>query len=511
MKRIPAIEMSGISKRFPGVSANDNINFKVYPGEIHALLGENGAGKSTLMSILAGLYRPDSGKIKIKGEAVKLRSPGNALEAGIGMIYQHFRLVSNFTIAENIILGTKNKKIGINKEQIESDIRSFSSSFGMEINPADKIYQLSLGEQQRVEILKMLYRGCEILIMDEPTTVLTPGEVKELFKILRTMAEQGKGVVLITHKLDEVMEIADYVTVLRSGKVVGDGQISELDKQSLTRMMVGRDIVHSQAEGKKQIGELILAVDNLNVKGVRGNRAVSNLSFNLYKGEILAIAGVAGNGQKELIEAIAGLREIESGSIEYEGEEIQHYNVKARAVLGIRTVPEDRIGMGLVPNISIMDNSILRSYLQDEFKKGFLLDYPKIKEYARQIISDYNIVCSDIHHPVNYLSGGNLQKLLLGREIDGNPRVLAAAYPVRGLDVAASEDVYNLFFHEREKGTAILLILEDLEDVFRIADRVAVMYQGSIKKILEVENTSIDEIGSIMLGAEVMGEQYAEV
>ncbi len=497
--------MKGISKRFPGVIANDNISFRVYPGEIHALLGENGAGKSTLMSILAGLYRPDSGTIKVKGEVIRLHSPRKALEEGIGMIYQHFRLVNNFTVAENIVLGSKHVNWGIKQERIQKETREISHNYGLEINPAVRVNQLSLGEQQRVEILKMLYRGCDILIMDEPTTVLTPGEVKELFQVLRIMSRQGKSIVLITHKLNEVMEIADYVTVLRRGKVVGDDRIENLDEGILTRMMVAREVVYSQAQRDSSPGGVILNVDNLKIQGDRGNIAVHEVSFNLRRGEIMAIAGVAGNGQRELVEALAGLRKAVSGSIEYEGEEIKHYDAKSRIALGINMVPEDRIGMGLVPNLSVIDNSILRSYYKEEFYSGWFLNYNKIRSYTDRIINEYNIVLSDSNHPVNYLSGGNLQKLLLGREIDQKPRVLLASYPIRGLDVAAAEGVYDLLLKERDKGTAILLVLEDLDDIFRIADRVAVMYQGFIRKILDVEKTSIDEIGSIMVGTELAG------
>jgi len=505
LKRIPVIEMKGISKRFPGVIANDNISFRVYPGEIHALLGENGAGKSTLMSILAGLYRPDNGTIKVKGKAVRLYSPRKALEEGIGMIYQHFRLVNNFTVAENIVLGSRDINWGISQERIEKETRDMSRSYGMEIDPALRVQQLSLGEQQRVEILKMLYRGCDILIMDEPTTVLTPGEVKELFNVLRIMSRQGKSIILITHKLNEVMEIADYVTVLRRGKVVGDDRIENLDEGLLTRMMVAREVIYSQARRESEPGSIIFNIDKLNVKGDRGNIAVDKVSFNLRRGEIMAIAGVAGNGQKELVEALAGLRKVLSGSIEYEGEEIKHKDVKSRIALGINLVPEDRIGMGLVPNLSVIDNSILRSYYKEEFYSGWFLNYKKIRSYTDRIINDYDVFLSDSKHPINYLSGGNLQKLLLGREIDQSPRVLLASYPVRGLDVAAAEGVYDLLLKERDKGTAILLVLEDLEDIFRIADRVAVMYQGCIRRILDVEKTSIDEIGSIMVGAELTG------
>jgi len=505
LKRVPVIEMNGITKRFPGVTANDDISFRVYPGEIHALLGENGAGKSTLMSILAGLYRPDSGSIQVIDKPVKLGSPRRALEAGIGMIYQHFRLVNNFTAAENIVLGSKNKRLRLNKQQIEEETRELSRKFGLNVDPSARINQLSLGEQQRVEILKMLYRGCEILIMDEPTTVLTPSEVKELFQVLRAMSDQGKGVVLITHKLDEVMEIADYVTVLRRGKVVGDDRIENLNEMELTRMMVARDVVYSKVNRMNKPGDVILRVEDLFVEGDRGNTAIREVNLNLRSGEILAIAGVAGNGQKELAEALSGLRPVMSGSMDYEGEEIGSYNVRERMALGINMVPEDRMGMGLVPNLSVVDNSILRSYYKEDLCTGGFLNYKKIRSYTDELVDRYNISTADPRHPVNYLSGGNLQKLLLGREVDQGPRVLVASYPVRGLDVAAAEAVYALLLEEREKGTGILLVMEDLDDIFRIADRVAVMYEGSIRKILDVEKTSIDEIGVLMVGAEAAG------
>ena len=372
MKRTPVIEMKGISKRFPGVVANDNISFRVYPGEIHALLGENGAGKSTLMSILAGLYRPDNGIIKVKGQVVRLDSPRKALEAGIGMIYQHFRLIEKFTVAENIVLGAPHSPAKIKRELIERETEKISQNYGLTINPGARVHQLSLGEQQRVEIIKMLYRGCEVLIMDEPTTVLTPGEVKELFQILRAMSRQGKCIVLITHKLNEVMEIADYVTVLRRGLVVGEDRIENLDESRLTRMMVAREVEYSQVQRDKAPGQVILNVDRLKVRGDLGHLAVKEASFDLRQGEIMAIAGVAGNGQKELVEALAGIRP-SSGSIEYQGEEIAHLKVRQRISLGINMVPEDRIGTGLVPNLSLIDNSICAIIIRKSSSAAFLL------------------------------------------------------------------------------------------------------------------------------------------
>lgn len=502
MKRVPVIEMVGIGKSFPGVRANHDISFRVYPGEIHALLGENGAGKSTLMSILAGLYRPDSGYIKVKGKTVNFRSPRHALSAGIGMIYQHLRLVNNLTVAENIILGASQSPFLLKPDYIEKETRELSARFGLNVNPSARISYLSLGEQQRVEILKMLYRGCDVLIMDEPTTVLTPQEVKELFNTLRFMAEEGKAVVLITHKLHEVMEIADYVTVLRKGEVVGSDHIENLDEVTLTRMMVAREVVYQEVKRGTSPGENILEVLGLRVLGDQGHIALKDVDLNIRQGEILAIAGVAGNGQRELVEALSGLRPVEQGEIRLDGKNISHLSIRQRLKMGLHMIPEDRMGMGLVPNLNVMDNTILRNYLEDEFRRGPFINYRKVNTYSRDLVERYNVFLADVRHPINYLSGGNLQKLLLGREIDQNPRVLIASYPVRGLDVAAAETVYRIFLQEREKGTGILLVLEDLDDIFRLADRVGVMYDGEIKAVLDVATADIDQIGALMLGAQ---------
>lgn len=509
MKGIPVIEMVGIHKSFPGVKANHNIGFRVYPGEIHALLGENGAGKSTLMSVLAGLYRPDAGSIKVKGETLRLRSPKHALEAGIGMIYQHFRLVSKLTVAENIVLGAKSG-MRVNRQQMEHEVRALSEKYGLAVDPHARVGHLSLGEQQRVEILKMLYRGCEILIMDEPTTVLTPQEVKDLFKTLRLMADRGKGVVLITHKLNEVMEIADYVTVLRRGEVVGSDRIENLDEKTLTHMMVAREVIYQEVNRTSPAGKAVLEIRGLNVLGDQGHIAVDQANLEVHQGEIVAIAGVAGNGQRELVEAIAGLRGIRSGSLFLNGREITALSSRQRLEMGLNMVPEDRMGMGLVPNLTVMENAILRSYRHKAYRRGMFLDYRRIEAYARSLVERYQVFVSDIGHPVNYLSGGNLQKLLLGRELDMIPSVLVAAYPVRGLDVAAAQSVYELLLKEREKGTAVLLVLEDLDDIFRLADRVAVMYDGQIKAVLDVGEADIDTIGALMLGARSVGVQYEQ-
>ena len=509
MQSTPIIEMNGITKVFPGVVANEQISFQVAAGEIHALLGENGAGKSTLMSILAGLYQPDAGTIKVRGQSVHFRSPRLALAAGVGMIYQHFRLVDNLTVAENIILGMPGESIRLQKGKIEAEVAHLSDKFSLNINPRAQVSHLSLGEQQRVEILKMLYRGCDILIMDEPTTVLSPQEVNDLFAMLRKMAEQGKAIILITHKLNEVMQIADTVTVLSKGRVVASQKTAELDEKALTRMMVGYELQYTQAERQQEPGEAVLALCNLQVAGDQGYLAVNGLNLEIRSGEILGIAGVAGNGQRELVESIAGLRAISAGQIKLDGQDISKSGVRERLTMGINMVQEDRMGMGLVPNLSVMENAMLRSYHKNDFTHGFIFDYKKIRAYTHRLVEDYNVSLANIHHPINYLSGGNLQKLLLGREISQGPRVLIASYPVRGLDVAATEAVFGLLLAEREKGTAVLLILEDLEDIFRLADRVAVMYAGTVKAVLDVMETNVEEVGLLMLGVGEKGVQNA--
>lgn len=508
MERQAVIEMININKSFPGVIANKNVSFKVFPGEIHALLGENGAGKSTLMSILAGLYKPDSGIIKIKDRVVRLSSPRIALENGIGMIYQHFRLVNKLTVAENIILGSKEDPIFYSKKDVEEKVLALSQKYGLDINPTTPVGFLSMGEKQRVEILKMLYRGCDILIMDEPTTVLTPQEVKYLFKILRNMAEQGKNLIIITHKLNEVMEIAESVTVLRNGEVIGSESIKNLDKKKLTQMMLSREVVYNKLYYRSKAGEEILQVQNLNVLGDQGYLALKNTSFNIHRGEIIAVAGVAGNGQRELVEAIAGVRSISSGKIVLNNKDITHEHVRDRIKHGISFIPEDRDEMGLVPSLNALENSILRNYFDSKLQKGFFINYKNMKMFTQEIIDEFNINISDQKNPVSYLSGGNLQKLLLGREIKRKPSLLIAAYPLKGLDIAAAEAIIALIIKEREKGTAILLVLEDLDDIFRLADRIAVMYDGKIKAVLKADSTDIEELGLIMLGAEV-GEKNA--
>lgn len=497
---VPVVEMRNICKSFPGVTANDNVSLTVMPGEIHALLGENGAGKTTLMSILAGMVQPDSGEILWKGQRIRLRSPMQALKQGIGMIYQHFMLVPGFTVAENVAMGHPETPFWLNRRRLEEKVRQTAARFGFNLNPGQVVSQLSIGEQQRVEILRVLYRGAEVMILDEPTTVLTPHEVRELFGILQKMKAEGKAIILITHKLREVLEIADRVTVLRRGRVVGSLMASELSEGALAVMMVGKESEWSQETGRKPADGIALKIENLRVRGDHGNLAVKSVNLEVRKGEILAIAGVAGNGQREFLEALAGLREVDSGEIYLNGEPVTNISVRKMIELGIRMIPEDRIGVGLVGNLNLPENLILRDYNDARFGRGWALDYQAIKKWARELVRKFDIDVAALENPVKLMSGGNLQRLLLAREISQNPRVILAAYPTRGLDVAATEAIYHMLLSEREQGAAIILVMEDLDEIMRLADRVVVMYNGTLSPAYEAGQIDIEEIGRLMAG-----------
>ena len=505
MQEIPLIEMQNITKTFGGVTANEKVSFKVFAGKIHALLGENGAGKSTLMSIMAGLYRPDSGQLKIKGQPVYFASPKDALIAKIGMIYQHVRLVENFTVSENIVLGAESHKLRLNYKAMAAETRILSEKTGLQVDPYAKVGDLSLGEQQRVEILKMLYRGCEVLIMDEPTTVLTPQEVDDLFVILKQLTNQGMAIVLITHKMQEVMAVADEVTVLRHGRVVGSDLMERLDQEQLTNMLLSAGATSelpASALADFDKSETVLELRNLGVKATEGYWVLRDINLQVCSGEIVVIAGVAGNGQNELIESIAGLQSADEGQILLHGQDISSLAVRRRIDLGVALVPEQRLGVGLASGLDTYDNSILHNYFTPKFSGRFFLKAKKIAAHADHLVAQYRIDVSDLKNPVTYMSGGNLQKLLLGREIGQQPQLLLAAHPIRGLDVGAAQYLYNIFREAKAGGMAILLVIEDLENVFEIADRVAVMYAGHLQAVLDVRNTNIREVGALMLGAE---------
>lgn len=502
---LPLVEMRQITKSFPGTLANDQVDFTAYPGEIHALLGENGAGKSTLMSILTGLYRPDSGQVFVKGREVVFRSPKDAINAGIGMVHQHFRLVKPFTVAENVILGLKGN-LFLNMKEVEQSITAISHKFGLGVEPHAKVWQLSVGEQQRVEIIKMLYRGTDILILDEPTAVLTPQEVRELFKTLRNMADSGCAVIFITHKMHEVMEFADRITVLRGGKSTASLLKKETNSQELARLMVGRELNTARKNTSKTCGQdVVLELQGVCALNDKGRQALSNLCLELRSGEILGIAGVAGNGQRELSEVITGLRNITSGTIKLSGRDITNKPVRDIIDAGVAFIPEDRTGTGLVPNLPVVDNIILKEYRSQNLGKGWLLDSKAIRQRAQQLVNDFAVKIPNIDCPVKLMSGGNLQKLLLARETSLQPKLVVAVYPVRGLDIGATDAIHDLLIAEKNKGAAVLLISEDLEEIYKLADRVAVMYEGEFMGVLPVEEADLEEIGLMMAGAKRLG------
>lgn len=504
MTRTPLVEMLSITKRFPGVVANDNVSFSAKAGEIHALLGENGAGKSTLMSILTGLYRPDKGEIKIKGIPVVFNSPKDAIEAGIGMVHQHFRLVYPFTVAENVILG-RSSSLVLNMKEVEKELENISQKFGLWVEPKARVWQLSVGEQQRVEIVKMLYRGASVLILDEPTAVLTPQEVGDLFGTLRQMADQGCAVIFITHKLHEVMAFADKITVLRGGKSISTLEKKDTSQEELARLMVGREFSKERIPRQKSQGVAVLKIDRVQALNDKGRKALDDFSLEIKTGEIVGIAGVAGNGQRELAEVITGLRPVISGKIWLNGEEITNRSALEIIRAGVSYVPEDRLGMGLIPNLGSVDNVALKEYRLRE-NGSLLLNTRVLQEKAVKLIQKFDVKTSSISAPVKMMSGGNLQKLLLAREISTNPKLMVAVYPVRGLDIGATQAVHELLMAQRAQGVAILLVSEDLEEIFKLADRVAVMYGGKIMGVLPAESAQVEEIGLMMAGSKKGGE-----
>jgi ABC-type uncharacterized transport system ATPase subunit len=497
------VRMQGITKRFPGVLANDHVDLEVQAGQVHALLGENGAGKTTLMNILSGLYRADEGEITIRGQRANLQSPRDAIALGIGMVHQHFMLVEPQTVAENVILGLKTPRFLLDMARIERKITEFSKQYGLQVDPRARIWQLSVGEQQRVEILKMLYRGVDILIMDEPTAVLTPQEVEELFVTLRRMADEGKAIIFISHKLDEVMAISDQITVLRGGRVVVTVETGQTTKEELARMMVGREVLFQIEKTPVEPGEVVLEVRDLRALNDKGLSALKDVSFTIRQGEILGIAGVAGNGQRELAEVITGLRKTTGGCVFIAGGDLT--NCSPRRVIRdhVSHVPEDRLGMGLVPNLAVSDNVILKSYRDPPLAKGPFLDRLSIARFAARLIEAFNILTPSQETPVKLLSGGNLQRTILAREISVGPKLMVAVHPTRGLDIGATESVRNLLLKQREEGAAILLISEDLDELLSICDRLAVMYEGQIMDIVDAEGADIGEIGLMMAGTEI--------
>jgi ABC-type uncharacterized transport system ATPase subunit len=497
----PAVEMHGIVKRFPGVLANDRIELEVRAGEIHALLGENGAGKSTLMNVLSGLYRADEGEIYLHGRRVEINSPRDAIALGIGMVYQHFMLVQTQTVAENVILGLSEPRFILDMEKTEAQIAELARQYRLQVDPGAYIWQLSVGEQQRVEILKILYRGAGILILDEPTAVLTPQESEELGHTLRRMVEEGKAIIFITHKLDEVMEFSDRVTVLRGGQVIATLDTAQTDKAELARLMVGREVLFRLEKEDVEQGEVALAVRDLQALNDKGLPALRGVSLEIRSGEILGIAGVAGNGQRELAEVIAGLRPATGGQVLVRGRDVTSLSPREIIQAGVGNVPGDRMGMGLAGNLPLSDNLIMKGYRQPPLSNGPFLVHNAIREFSTRLINLFQIDTPSPATPVKLLSGGNLQKTILAREITAEQGILMAEHPTRGLDVGATEAVRKTLLEERARGAAILLISEDLDELLSISDRIAVIYEGKIMGVMDAERADVQDLGLMMAGA----------
>jgi general nucleoside transport system ATP-binding protein len=496
------IEMLNIRKEFPGIVANDNITLQVKKGEIHALLGENGAGKSTLMNVLFGLYQPEQGEIKVKGKPVKITDPNIANDLGIGMVHQHFMLVDPFTVTENIILGREPANGGkINLKKASEEIKQLSERYHLAVDPNAKIQDISVGMQQRVEILKTLYRGAEILIFDEPTAVLTPQEIKELIQIMKALINEGKSIILITHKLKEIMEVCDRVTVIRKGKGIGTVTVSETNEKALASLMVGREVEFTTEKTQATPGEVVLEINGLSVNDARGVDVVQNLSISVKSGEIVGIAGVDGNGQSELIEAITGLRKSKNGTIKLNGKEIQNQNPRKISEAGVGHIPEDRHKHGLVLDFSIGENIALQTYYKEPLSKAGVLHYQKIHEKAREIIEEFDVRTPSEYTSARALSGGNQQKAIIGREVDRNPDLLIAAQPTRGLDVGAIEFIHKRLIEQRDNGKAVLLISFELDEIMNVSDRIAVIYEGEIVAIVNPRETTEQEMGLLMAGS----------
>jgi ABC-type uncharacterized transport system ATPase subunit len=497
-----AVAMHGIVKRFPGVLANDHISFEARAGEIHALLGENGAGKTTLMNILYGIYHPDKGEIYVKGRPVTIRSPRDAISLGIGMVHQHYRLVPTHTVAENVVLGLPGNFF-FPERAARRKLDEFSRKYGLSVDPEARIWQLSAGEQQRVEIIKALYRGAEILILDEPTSMLTPGEIDELLGIIRRMAAEGHAIIFITHKLDEVFAISDRVTVLRNGTVVATQETAGTDKPALARLMVGREVLFRLEKKPAQLGQTVLQVEGLHALNDRGLLAVKNVSFGVSAGEILSIAGVAGNGQRELVEALAGLRPSTQGSVLVSGQDVTNEPPRALIERGICYIPGERL-VGLVPGLSVAENLILKSYCEAPFTQGAFLNYTAIDAHADRLVAQYSVTTPSRETPVKLLSGGNIQRVILARETCQAPTLLIAAHPTGGLDVGSIEYIHQRILQRRDEGTAVLLVSPELDEIIALSDRIAVMYRGQIMDILPAKGVNRDYLGLLMAGAQEM-------
>ena len=503
------VEMREITKRFPGVIANEDVDFELRRGEIHALLGENGAGKSTLMSVLAGLYRPEAGTIFVRGNPVGFNSPRDAIDLGIGMIHQHFTLIQSQTVTENILLGLDEPQFLMRLSHYDKQMAKIGDQFGLQVTPDVRVWQLSVGEQQRVEILKMLYRGVEVLIMDEPTSVLAPQEIEELFKTLRAMVEEGKSIVFISHKLNEVMTIADRITVLRQGRVTAAGiDPASTSKAELANLMVGRKVLFELEKTAREPGHVVLQLEGVSADNDKRLPALRAIDLKVRSGEIVGVAGVAGNGQSELGEVITGLRICTGGSIHVSGKEVTNRSARTSIDYGVAHVPEDRTHVGTAPNLSITDNLIMKKYRKPPLARRASLDRDAAHEMAERLKEEYAILAPSVETPTRILSGGNLQRVILARELSSEPILLIAMQPTRGLDVGAIEGVQQLLLRQREEGAAILLVSEELEEIFTLSDRIVVIYEGEI--VADGVEADAAKVGLLMTGgSRELDEEHA--
>ena len=502
----PAIAMLGITKRFGNVVANDHVDFSAAWGEVHALVGENGAGKSTLMSILAGLYRPDEGVVEVDGQPVQFRSPRDAISHGIGMVYQHFMLVDPFSVAENVVMGERSGGVGLHLPRVEHRLSELSELYGLGVDPRAKIWQLSVGEQQRVEILRLLYLGARILVFDEPTAVLTPQEAQSLIRTLRDLAGQGFSVIFISHKLDEVLAVADQISILRRGRVVATMPADETDRRALARLMVGRELAELVADPGNEphaevaTGETVLTLRDVTAIGEKGVPALKNVSLEICAGEILGVAGVAGNGQSELAEVVTGLRRTTGGTIHVARKEVTNRAAGEIARSGVAHVPEDRLATGLIGSMDLSANAILREYGEAPLAQGPFLSAPAVSRFTDTLIAKNDVKTPGRWARLRTLSGGNQQKLLLGRELNGAPNLIVAVHPTRGVDIGATEAIHDALREQRERGAATLLISEDLDELLALSDRIAVMFAGNIMGVVTARDADREQVGLLMAG-----------
>ena len=496
------VEMLGVRKEFPGIVANDDITLRLRKGEVHALLGENGAGKSTLMSILFGLYQPDAGKIRIRGKDVRIDNPNIANDLGIGMVHQHFKLVHNFTVTENIVLGIEpTSGLVLSLKEASQRIKTLSQQYGLNVEPDARIEDISVGMQQRVEILKMLYRNAEVLIFDEPTAVLTPQEIQDLLKIMRNLIDEGKSIILITHKLREIKAIADRCTVIRRGKYVGTVEVKDTDEARMAEMMVGRQVSFKVEKSAREPGEVILALRNLRIPCRRKGDPILIDALDIRAGEIVGVAGVEGNGQSELVEALTGLRRIESGSVVLSGKDIANVSIRERNESGLAHIPEDRQKRGLVLDYSLEENFILKNHREEPYSSGGFLHREAIREHAEKVIAAFDVRSGEgAVSKAREMSGGNQQKAIIGREFDQDPNLLIAVQPTRGLDVGSIEYIHKRLIEQRDSGKAVLLVSLELDEILDLSDRIAVISHGAIVGIVDAAKTNEKEIGLMMTG-----------